>query len=308
VMENKRYHIVIASIIFAIVTWSSVNLRNEFTVALRIPVILDDIRAGVALKYPVPKTVTAHFKGTGWALAGLYFSPDIKYYIDVPSLRPESFIVTGRDLMEHVKLPVTLQVVDVQPETLILALGEYKEKSVPLIPHVTLDYREGFGKVGPVRLVPESVGIGGTKNIVASISEWPTIYRKFENVRSDIDVDLPLEEPQNYAVQLSRASVRLHVSVQPFAEKTFAGIRVTATGAPAGREVVFIPSRMDIIVRGGIEQLSRISSSDFQATVDYQSLVEDSSGAATPSVTAPADVKVISRKPERLQFIIRKRM
>src|SRR6267378_1398927 len=294
-MENKRYHIVIASIIFAIVTWISVNLRNEYTVALRIPVILDDFRAGVALKYPVPKSVTAHFKGTGWALAGLYLSPDIKYYIDVPSLRPESFIVTGRDLMEHVKLPVTLQVVDVQPETLILALGEYKEKSVPVIPHVTLDYREGFGKVGPVRLVPESVGIGGTKNIVASIAEWPTIYRKFENVRSDIDVDLPLEQPQNYAVQL-------------FAEKTFAGIRVTATGAPAGREVVFIPSRMDIIVRGGIEQLSRISSSDFQATVDYQSLVEDSSGAATPSVTAPADVKVISRKPERLQFIIRKRM
>src|SRR5205809_355001 len=82
----------------------------------------------MTLKYPVPKSITAHFRGTGWALAALYLSPDVTYYIDGSSLGPENFTVTGRELLEHIKLPVSLQVVEVKPETLLLALDDYIEK------------------------------------------------------------------------------------------------------------------------------------------------------------------------------------
>src|ERR1051326_6099595 len=114
-MENKRYHIVIASIVFAVATWFSVNLRSEFTV------VLANVKAGKALKYPVPKNITVHFRGIGWALAALLLSPDVTYYIDGSTLGPDNFTVTGRDLLEHIKLPVSLQVVEVKPETLLLA-------------------------------------------------------------------------------------------------------------------------------------------------------------------------------------------
>src|SRR5713101_4965378 len=114
-MENKRYHIVIASIVFAVATWVSVNLRSEYTVVRHIPVVLANVREGRALRYPVPKSITVHFRGTGWALAGLYLSPDVRYFIDGSSLGTEGFTVTGRDLLEHIKLPVNLQVIEVKP-------------------------------------------------------------------------------------------------------------------------------------------------------------------------------------------------
>jgi hypothetical protein len=123
-----------------------------------------------------------------------------------------------------------------------------------------------------------------------------------------VDIELPLEDPPNYSVELFRMDVRLRINVQPFAEKTFPGIRIAATGVPQGKEVIFIPSRIDLIVRGGIEQLARVGVTDFQATVDYHNLVEDSAGTVVPGITAPPDVKVISKKPERFQFIIRKRL
>jgi len=307
-MEKKRYHIVIASIVFAVAAWLSVNLRFEYTVAQQIPVVLENVRAGKALKYPVPKSMTVHFRGTGWALAELYLSPNVRYFVDGSSLGPENFVVTGRDLMEHIRLPVSLQVVDVKPETLMLALDEYKEKQVPILVHIATDYREGYGQVGPIRVTPESVRIGGTKKIIESVSEWPTVFRKFDNLRSTVDIELPLEDPPNYSIELFRLNARLQINVQPFAEKTFPGIRITASNVPPGREVVFIPSRIDLIVRGGIEQLARVVSSDFQATVDYQNLLEDSAGTVIPGLVSPPDVKVISRKPDRFQFIIRKRL
>lgn len=307
-MESKRYHIVIASVVFAVATWISVNLRSDYTVVRQIPVVVENVRAGKALKYPVPKSITVHFRGTGWALSGLYLSSDVKYFIDGSSIGSDNFTVTGRDLLEHIKLPVSLQVVEVKPETLILALEDYKEKRVPVLPHIAADYREGYGQVGATRVTPESVTIGGTKRIVESVTEWPTSFRKFDNLRSPVDIELPLEEPSNYSITLFRESVRLQINVQPFAEKAFPGIRITASGVPPGREVIFIPSRMDLIVRGGIEQLSRVASTDFQATVDYQNLLEDSVGTVNPGIIAPPDVKVISRKPARFQFIIRKRL
>src|SRR5260370_4242227 len=117
-MENKRYHIVIASIVFAVATWFSVNLRSEYTVVQRIPVVMANVKAGKALKYPVPKSITVHFRGTGWALAALYLSPDVTYYIDGSSLGPENFTVTATELLEHIYLPVRLHVVEVTPEDL----------------------------------------------------------------------------------------------------------------------------------------------------------------------------------------------
>jgi YbbR domain-containing protein len=307
-MENKRYHIIIGSIVFAIATWISVNLRNEYTVVKRVPTRVENIRPGKALKYPVPKTITVHLRGTGWAVAGLYFAPDLQYTIDGSSLGSEVFPVTARDFLEHLKLPATLQVVEVKPDTILLALDEYKEKKVPVYPHVAADFRDGYGQVGPLSVTPESVAIGGTKRIVDSIKEWPTEFKRFEALRSPIDIDLALEEPSNYSVELSRHDVRLQINVQPFAEKTFPGIRITAQGVPMGREVIFIPSRIDLIVRGGIEQLSRVSGNDFQASVEFRDLMEDSAGTVVPSIGSPPDVRVISRKPERFQFIIRKRL
>src|SRR5260370_41408849 len=100
----------------------------------------------------------------------------------------------------------------------------------------------------------------------------------------------------------------LRINIQPFAEKTLPGIRVTASGVPQGKEVIFIPSRIDLIIRGGIEQLARVTGTDFQAIVEFRRLVEDSAGTVVPGITAPPDVKVISRKPDRFQFIIRKRL
>ena len=307
-MEKKRYHIVIASIVFAVLTWVSVNMRDDYTVVRSMPVVLENLKEGKALKYPVPKTMSVRFHGNGWLLAGLYLLPDVKYFIDLSTVGPEGFMITARDLMDHIKLPVVIQPVDVKPETLLLALDEYREKRVPIVPHFSFEYHEGYGQVGQMRLLPESIVIAGSENIIDRINAWPTIYKKFEDIHSSIDMDIPLEEPVNYSAEVYVRSTRLTVNVQPFAEKTFSGIPIVAVASPPNREVIFIPPKLDIILRGGIEQLAKLSLDDFHATVNYQSLVQDSAEIVVPILTVPNEVKMVSRKPERVQFIIRKRL
>lgn len=307
-MENKRYHIIIAAVLFAILTWVSANMRYDYTIVRMIPVILENEREGQTLRYPVPKNMAVRFHGNGWMLAVLWFSPDMKYYIDLSSLSRDPYVVTAEDVLEHIKLPVSVQVLDVNPDTLVLALDDYREKRVPIAPRVLLAFHEGYGQVGPMSIAPESVVIGGTPQELSRITEWPTAYRKLEELRAPVDTDLPLEDPETYAVRLLHPVTRLAVNVQPFAEKSYPGIPVTVTGAPPNREVIFIPPRLDVIARGGIDQLSKLTPESFQATVDFQALVGDSANTIIPELQGPASVKIVSRKPERFEYIIRSRL
>lgn len=307
-MEKKHYHIVIASIVFAASTWIFVNFKDEYTVVKHVPVVLENMKEGKALKYPIPKNINIRFRGSGWSLVGLYLSPDVKYFIDLSSIVSEDFIITSRDLLEHIKLPFSFQPLEVKPDTLVLALEDYGEKRVPVFTNIMLRYKDGYGQIGSIRVMPESIIIGGSNNLIGPITLLPTVYKKFEDLNTPIDMNIQLEEPMNYSIDLLTKVVQLQIDVQPFAEKTFTGIPITATGTPPNREIIFTPPKMDIIVRGGIQQLIKLTNDDFQASISYQSLIQDSVESIVPQVVVPGEVKIINRTPAEFKFIIRKRL
>lgn len=283
-------------------------MRYDYTVVRRLPVVLENMKEGKALKYPVPKYIVARFRGNGWIIAGLYLTPELKYYIDVSSLTTQNFLIMGRDLFEHVKIPFAVELVDSKPDSLVLALDEYMEKRVPIVPRIAFDYREGYGLVGSVHIVPESILVGGSRERIEQLTSWHTVYQKFSDLRASIDAVVDLEEPVTYSLAIPQRSVQVQLNVQPFAEKIFSGIPVTAPAMPANREVVFMPPKIDIIVRGGIDQLAKLSNNDFDALVNAEILMRDSVETVEPSLVAPNDVKIVSRKPESVKFIIRKRL
>jgi hypothetical protein len=98
------------------------------------------------------------------------------------------------------------------------------------------------------------------------------------------------------------------VNVQPFAEKTITGIPVEVDSVPSPREVILIPPRIELVVRGGIKQLSSIGAADFRVAVPYQSIEADTTGAVPYGITGPSEIQIVRRKPDRLQHIVRKRL
>jgi hypothetical protein len=179
---------------------------------------------------------------------------------------------------------------------------------VRVAPRIIVDYHDGYGQVGPMHCIPESVVIAGAKSHLNAIQEWPTVYDKLTDLRTSVDADVNLEESSNFSVSTLQKEVRLQVNVQPYAEKTFSGLPITVATPPLNREVIFIPPRMDLIVRGGIDQLARLTNADFDAIVPYEALLRDDPEFVVPNILAPPEVKIVGRKPEKFQFIIRKHL
>jgi len=47
---------------------------------------------------------------------------------------------------------------------------------------------------------------------------------------------------------------------------------------------------------------------DFQVSVPYAAILADTTGYVDPVVAAPPGVQVVTKRPEKLQYIVRKRL
>ena len=123
-----------------------------------------------------------------------------------------------------------------------------------------------------------------------------------------VELETPLASAGDYSLTISGQTVHVAVAVQPFAEKTIPAVVVKIPDSPPDREVILIPPKIDLIARAGIRRLSVLSGGDFRVTVEYRQILADSTGTIEPVVAGPTDIQVVSRRPEKLQYIVRKKL
>jgi hypothetical protein len=316
-MNIKRLFTFVAAVLFGILVWLGVAMRDQFQTVVHVPVTIADVPAGWAIRTAVPRSIEVKLRGDGWQVAALLLGPEphltfplnpgLPYGLEIPDTKTLR-VITFPEVVDRLSLRPGVQCVDVEPDSLFLALDRAGRKTVPVIPSCALSFREGYGQVGTVTSSPESVTVMGAESVLRGIESWKTAHVVFDGLKAPVDARVSLAEDLPYVLSLSTPDVRLQVNVQPFAEKIFNGLTVELMEAPTNREVILIPPKIDIIARGGIRQLATLDPVDFRVWVDYRAIVADSTGVIEPDVMGPAGVQVVSRRPERLQYVVRKRL
>jgi hypothetical protein len=307
-MSFKRYHIIIASLFFAFMMWGSVTLGDEYYISLDMPLVVHDIPQSKALRGSLPNTVSVRLRGTGWRILSMLFSGTPQCILNVSGFSSQPVAIYKSQLLNSIPFTAGLQPVDINLDTLVLSLDNYIERKLFVRPDVVVDSPEGYGVVGQIRVMPESVVIGGAESVLRKVEYWKTEPTVFSKVREPFVVQVPLASAGSYAFHIPQRTVQVSVNVQPFAEKTLSGLAIEARYLPPNRDIIFIPPKIDIIVRGGIEQLASLSGNDVRLSVDYRELLSDTTGYVQPVVESPSGIRVLAKRPDRLQYIIRKRL
>ena len=307
-MTSRRYHIIFTAVLFAILMWVSINMGYEYNLSMKVPVVVTDLPNKMALKHPVPRFLHTKMRSTGWRLASSLLSGGAECVLNIGSMKGQRTIFVNGELKDQIKVSAGIFPLDISPDTIVIELEPYKTKKIPLLLDVGMEFRDGYGLVGNMTVSPESVVIGGGVSKLSAIESWKTEPKVFRDLREPVSTDLPLETPDDQSIMVYQKSARISFEIQPFAEKTFSGVPVEARVAPVNREVIFIPPRIDVTVRGGIDRLASLAADDFRISVEYEILVAETTGIVQPRIDAPQGVRVIGRRPERLQFIIRKRL
>jgi len=307
-MKPRRFHIVITTAVIGTFLWLAVNLREQYQVTIEAPLTIDDIPEGMAISTPVPESLQLRFRGDGWRLAALLIGSTPHLHIPLGALSPENRTISINDVSERIPLAGGVQIIDMNPDTVSIVLDRKGDKKVPVTPDVTLSFRDGYGQVGPLMVSPESVTVYGAVAVLEKITAWRTAAVHWDDLRNPLEQDVSLAGSADHPLEFSPASVRIRLNVQPFAEKVFGGLPVDIHGLPPNSDMIFIPPKVEIVARGGIRQLANVSPDDFQVSVDYTQILEDTTGYIAPSVVSPPGVQVVARRPEKLQYIVRKRL
>jgi YbbR domain-containing protein len=294
------------ALVFGILAWTVVNMKEHFVVSLRAPVEVYDIPDGWAVSTPLPPTLEVKLRGEGWPLAGVMLGRSPRFRFSMNGRPGGTRVFQRADVADQIALPEGVVLIDLKPDSLRVDLDRAVRKRVPIDLHIIPTFRDGYGQVGPMSVSPDSVTVTGAESVLRGIRSWKTERAAFDDLKSPVEERIPLAPAGLYAVVLSVTEVKVSINVEPFAERILAGLPVEAKDLPGDREILFLPPRIDVTVRAGIKQLAALQRGDLKATASYTHILADSTGTVQVDVDCPQGVQLVARQPERVQYVVRK--
>lgn len=293
--------VIVAAYIIAIGLWVMVNLDNEFNLSLKLALNTGEIAEGLALVSPLPETVDVAVSGVGWNLLNLYNSPP-----EVPVNLADDYVDMTDQVASVISGYQNINLIRVQPTILNVDVEQRISKKVPVVLNMDLEFESQFNLIGRPSIRPDSITVTGALSRVSSIESWPTVTYLGENVRETVTTVVALETPMK-VIELSNESVWVTARVSEYTEGQLR-LPLRIRGLPRGSEVVFNPSTVTVRYDVPLDQYqSTQDTTPFGAFVDYDDLVNNTTGLITPEVEFLVQAPNITLKavqPRTVSFFI----
>ena len=173
-----------------------------------------------------------------------------------------------------------------------------------IIPRIDINFKPGYGLAEPVYIYPESTIVYGPWSMLKNMTSVYTEAVSYKNVDSKINSKITLLTRQGLSYDITSSFVFL--DVQKIVDMDINELPVKINDVPKDREVVILPNKLSIGVRGGIDILGKITPDQFKITVNYRNIVLDTLGSVQPYIELPKNILLIYSKPERRRYIIKK--
>ncbi|MEO8666432.1 MAG: CdaR family protein [Ignavibacteria bacterium] len=304
---KKNLKILLFSCSFALALWLYINLNTSYSLDLSIPVEVQSSKSQ-ALSEEIPASIDVTVKGKGWDLLNILISKDLKYSLDISRMKKDSRIITEQFVNERLNLQPNVSVLKITPDTITINFDKVSEKFVPVKNNIVVNLREGYSIVGDLILSPDSVRIQGSSALINKIRFIPTVTKVFNNVNSNLSGSVSIKDTLSNITRIEPRQINFTYNVQLSAEKNFDDVDVEVLNVPEDKEVLLIPPKISLSLRGGVNQLAQISLSDIDVRIEFNKIESDTLGYVVPDVNIPRETNLLKVEPQKLQYIIKKKL
>jgi len=297
IVKSKSF---LGSFLFAASLWGYTSLNHEYTPFVKVPLSVV-LASDKAIENPLPSNISIKVKGSGWQLFYLIFFNSTKECIvdlsdkDIPA---DEYIITRVDILKGIQNIVDAEPIDVLPESMKLTIGQLVTIKVPVNPIISITPRDGFVAMTNFKLYPDSVEITGNEKTVRNIKYWNTEKINIEGVFKPTSMALDLSDTLNTIIRKSRKQVNIFFDVQQEADVTIYDIPIRVKGGTLPKNHVIKPDKIKVIVHGGINQIADISKNDIASYIDYNELLNDTTGILYPKIEINRNVNKYNSLPQ----------
>jgi YbbR domain-containing protein len=276
----------LGSFLFAASLWAYTSLSHEYTPFVKVPLSVK-LPATKAIENPLPETISIKVKGGGWQLFYLiFFNTAKKCIVDISDkeILEDEYIVTRTDILKGIQNVVDVEPIDVLPESMKLKLGKVSTYFVPVSVAINVTPKEGFVALSELKIKPDSIGITGNEKVVKDIRFWATKKIDILNINHTQTISVELSDSLISIVKLSRKTVDVTVDIDLEADITIHDIPITIRGGTLPKNHKINPNKISVVVYGGIERLSTLNSKNISAYINYDDIMNDSTGVIIPTL------------------------
>lgn len=292
---------IVMSLVMAVMLWGYVSLTRTYEDYVDVPFTVE-APPDQALLSAVPQRLSIRARGSGWRLFNLRLFPSsARCTVALERLRPDGslvYTVSKSDVMRAIQLPQAVQALDVDPHTITIAVGDRATRIVPVTMRYRVEPRPGF-VVGAPRIDPPTVSLRGSVRTVEGISSWPTQRLVVLDAMADINTTINVSDSLSSVMSASPTSVNVHIPIQQYADLAISDVVVPQPATSGARMISVEPSRITVILQGGVDDLAAIRPEQISVTLP-PTLPTATSGYVRPVVTAPAGVRVAATQPAML--------
>ena len=301
---KKRIPIIILSVLFSIIIWTSVNLSGSFYTTLQLPLRVNSVRDGYGIASNLPETVTVKLKAAGWNLLGLQVRGGLEFLVSTGLETGNIRVNLLNSVPDNKWVPSDVQILDVWPSYINLKIDKLDFKRLPVKPMISIDFKEEFGLAKSVITFPDSVDVEGTRKFLDTLKYVETVPMEFYRIDQSFSAETDIKKMQGISVKPTK--INLYFDVQKIVDREIGEIPVVIRNMPHDRSIVLLPDRIDISIRGGINILGKINREEIEAYINYSDIITDTLGSLAPTINVPRNTKVLFRKPDRVKYIIKK--
>ena len=302
---KKNLYAIFLSLAFSVILWVSVSLSNDYNTNLQLPIKFFNVPEGYVATSPSSEKINVKVRGKGWNLISAMIATKSEYYVDMANeLRKKKIIDLRSFDTENTWLTSKLQIVEITPDTISFSFEKISYAKLKIAPNLKIEFKHGYGLASDIVVIPESTTISGPITRLSTMQNIPTesIIIKDLSERTEKIVEIENIPGLNYETQ----TARVILNVQRIIEQSFDEINVKVLDIPVDRDVVLLPNKINILLRGGIDVLGKLNKDNITAFIYYRDVVLDTIGSVTPVVNIPEHTELVYIKPQQLNYVIKK--
>jgi|WetSurMetagenome_2_1015567.scaffolds.fasta_scaffold97928_3 YbbR domain-containing protein len=301
---NKKILSIFTAFILATIIWGSVSLSDSYITKIEVPVKVTNLPEGYVIGSASVKEVTLNIKSKGWKVFSLIWGKKPQFLIPLHSNGLSETVQLKEAVKENEWLSNDVQIYDIYPSTFDYKVERMKEKKLKVYPDIVMNFNPEYGLSSNIVLNPESVIVYGPKSLISKLDSLPTILKEYDKLESSVNDKLELKQIEN--LEYNNRIFNVKFDVQKIADKSFNDLEIVVKQIPESRDVVLFPNKISIVLRGGINILSKLTNDDFHPYLDYQAIIMDTTGLLIPEIKIPDYLKLVDVKPQQLRYIIKK--
>jgi len=290
-------------ILFSIVLWGSVSLSGEYIATINVPIELVDLPNNYTTGYISNKDVYMRVKSKGWEIAKILLGTENKFDVSVHRKMGKRKIDLKDEIQNNGWLTSSVQVLEIVPSQVECDVDKIVSKNVAVTYNLDVKYKEGYGLASDIILSPSVVKIYGPYSVLQNIDTVETEYMELLEVNEPIDTEIKLKEIEG--ISYSSNTCNLQMDVQKIVDRSFEDIVVDIRNVPTSKELILYPSKISVVIKGGINNLGRLTNDSIKAYVDFWTVMRNEGEPIEPTIEYPSYSSLVDIKPRKLEYVIK---